>query len=89
MIAEITDLRPGIYAYTQIEKSGGIQVFAPRITLNHAVAFLGVVLASSVFLLMTRYGVPEKIAFGSAILSVLVVSIFWTAVNLGDEDEDE
>ena len=50
---------------------------------------MGVVLAASVFLLMTRYGIPERIAFGSAILSILVVSIFWTAVNLGDEDEDE
>ncbi|MBX9687202.1 MAG: hypothetical protein K2X27_10905 [Candidatus Obscuribacterales bacterium] len=64
-------------------------MFAPKITLNHCVAFLGLVLSLSVFLLMTRYGVPERIAFGSAILSILVVAIFWTAINLTDEDEDE
>ena len=64
-------------------------MYCPKITLNQAVAFLGLVLSASVFLLMTRYGVPERIAFGSAILSVLVVSIFWTAVNLGDDDEDD
>ncbi len=64
-------------------------MYAPKITLNQAVAFLGLVLSLSVFLLMTRYGVPEKIAFGSAILSILVVSIFWTAVNLADPDDEE
>jgi hypothetical protein len=64
-------------------------MFAPKITLNQCVAFLGLVLSLSVFLLMTRYGVPERIAFGSAILSILVVAIFWTAVNLGDDDEEE
>lgn len=61
----------------------------PKITLNHAVAFLGLVLALSVFVLMTKYGMPQKIAFGAAILSVLVVSIFWTSVNLADEDESD
>lgn len=64
-------------------------VFAPRISLNHAVAFMGLVLSLSVFVLMTRYGIPERIAFGSAILSILVVAIFWTAVNLGDDDEED
>jgi hypothetical protein len=38
---------------------------------------------------MTKYGIPQKIAFGAAILSVLVVSIFWTSVNLADEDESD
>lgn len=66
-----------------------IYMYAPKISLNQAVAFLGLVLSASVFVLMTRYGIPEKIAFGSAILSILVVAIFWTAVNLGDEDEDD
>lgn len=61
----------------------------PKISLNHIVAFLGLVLASSVFVLMTKYGIPQKIAFGAAILSVLVVSIFWTSVNLTDDDEDD
>ena len=61
----------------------------PQITLNHTVAVLALVLAASVFLLMCKYGIPQRIAFGSAILSVLVTAIFWTAVNLGDEDEDD
>ena len=64
-------------------------MFAPKINLNQCVAILGLVLSLSVFLLMTRYGIPERIAFGSAILSILVVAIFWTAVNLGDDDEEE
>lgn len=64
-------------------------MFAPRISLNQAVAFMALVLSLSVFVLMTRYGIPERIAFGSAILSILVVAIFWTAVNLGDDDEEE
>jgi hypothetical protein len=39
---------------------------------------------------MTKYGIPSKIAWGSAILCILTVSIFWTAVtiNLDDDDED-
>ncbi len=67
----------------------GWPLYSPKITVNQAVAFLGLVLSASVFLLAVRYGVPERIAFGSAILCVLVVSIFWTAVNLGDDDEDD
>lgn len=62
---------------------------SPRFTLNHAVAFLGIILSACVYLLMNRYGVPQRIAMGSAILSILVVSIFWTAINLTDEDEDD
>jgi len=65
-----------------------LNVIHPKITLNQTVAFLGLVLSLSLFMLMTRYGVPEKIAFGAAILSILVVAIFWTAINLGDDDED-
>ena len=63
-------------------------MFAPKLTLNHAVAFLGLVLSLSVFCLMTRYGVPEKIAFGASILSILTVSIFWTAIKLTDDDDE-
>ena len=62
---------------------------APRFNANHAVAFLALILAVCVFALMNRWGVPSKIAWGSAILSILVVAIFWTAVNLGADDEDE
>ncbi len=63
-------------------------MYAPKITLNQVVAFMGLVLSLSLFTLMTKYGVPEKIAFGSAILCIIVVAIFWTCINLGDDDED-
>lgn len=61
----------------------------PRLTLNHAVAVLGLLLGLSMYVLMTRFHIPERIAWGSAILSILVVSIFWTSINLADEDEDD
>ncbi len=61
-----------------------------QINTNHVVFVLAILLALSVFVLMTKYGIPSKIAWGSAILCILVVSIFWTAVtiNLDDDDED-
>jgi hypothetical protein len=61
----------------------------PRLTVNHAVAVLAVVLALAVFQVMNRFHVPSKIAWGSAILSILCVAMFWSAINLGPEDEDE
>jgi hypothetical protein len=61
----------------------------PRLTVHHAVAVLAFVLALAVFQVMTRFGVPSKIAWGSAILSILCVAMFWSAVTLGPEDEDE
>ncbi len=60
-----------------------------RITLNQIVAVLGFSLALAVFSILTKYGVPEKIRWGAAILSILVVAIFWSAVQLGADDEDE
>jgi high-affinity Fe2+/Pb2+ permease len=58
--------------------------------VNHAVVVLGFVLAFSVYALMTRFGVPERIAIGSGMLSILVVAIFWSAINLtSEEDEDQ
>ena len=62
---------------------------APRINANHAVAFLALVLAICMYAMMQRMGAPSKIAWGSAILSILVVAIFWTAVNLGADDEED
>jgi hypothetical protein len=62
---------------------------APRINANHAVAFLALVLAVCVFAVMEKLGAPSKICWGSGILSILVVAIFWTAVNLGTDDEDD
>ena len=58
-------------------------------TLNQIVAFLGLILAVSVNLALRKFGFPEKICWGASILSILVVSIFWTTVMLGaDDDED-
>lgn len=61
----------------------------PRLTLNHAVAVLALLLGMSMYMLMVRFQIPERIAWGSAILSILVVSILWTSINLADEDEDD
>ena len=59
------------------------------ITIHQIVALLGLVLAISVYAVLNRFGVPFRICLGAAILSVLVVGIFWSAVQLGAEDEDE
>jgi uncharacterized YccA/Bax inhibitor family protein len=62
---------------------------SPRLTIHHAVAALAIILSLAVFAMMQRFGVPSKIAWGSAILSILVVAIFWSAVTLGSDDEDD
>jgi hypothetical protein len=62
---------------------------APRLNANHAVAVLALVLAAAVYSLMVHIGTPSKIAWGSAILSILVVAIFWSSVSLGADDEDD
>ncbi len=59
------------------------------LSINHIVALLGLVLALSSYLLMKRIGLPDKIAVGCGILGALVVSIFWTSVSLGTEDDEE
>ena len=61
----------------------------PQLTLNHAVAFLALILSIAVYSLMGKLGAPSKIAWGSAILTILVVAIFWSAVNLGADDEED
>lgn len=61
----------------------------PQFNTNHAVFILGILLAVSVYVLMTKYGIPSKIAWGSAILCILVVAIFWSAVNLNLDDDDD
>jgi uncharacterized YccA/Bax inhibitor family protein len=66
-----------------------IESMRPQLTVHHAVAVLAVVLALAVFQVMVRFGVPSKIAWGSAILSILCVAIFWSAINLTPDDEDE
>jgi hypothetical protein len=61
----------------------------PRFTVHHAVALLAFVLAMAVYQMMNLFHVPSKIAWGSGILSILVVAIFWSATNLGSDDEDD
>jgi len=53
------------------------------------VAVLAVILSAATYLMMKRYGLPDKVCVGSAILSILVVSIFWTSVLLGADDDDD
>lgn len=59
------------------------------ITLDQMVALLGVVLTVAVYSLMGRLGVPPQIQVGAAVLSALVVAIFWSTVCLGADDEDD
>lgn len=60
-----------------------------RITSHQVVAVLGLVMALSIFTILHRLGVPNRICWGGAILAVLVVATFWSAVNLGAEDEED
>ncbi len=60
-----------------------------HVTINQLVAFLGLMLATVVFALLNKYGAPIRICWGAAILCILVVSVFWSAVNLAVEDDDE
>lgn len=64
-------------------------MFQPKLTLNHCVGILALLLGMSMYVLSCRFHIPERIAWGSAILSILVVAIFWTAINLAEEDEDD
>jgi hypothetical protein len=58
-------------------------------SLNHLVAFLGLVLAVSVNIMLRKFGYPEKIIWGASILSILVVAIFWSTIMLGANDEED
>ena len=59
------------------------------VTIHQVVALLGLMLSLAVYGALHKFGVSEKICWGAALLTVFVVGIFWTAVNLGAEDEDE
>jgi hypothetical protein len=61
----------------------------PEFSINHLVAFLGLILAIAVNLLLRKFGYPEKICWGASIMSILVVSMFWSIVMLGADDDDE
>lgn len=56
--------------------------------LNKMVAVLALCLAISSFLVLKRYHFPDKICIGGAILSVLVVAMFWSAVLLGTREDE-
>jgi hypothetical protein len=53
------------------------------------VAVLGLVLALSSYVVLKHYGVPDKICVGAGVLAALVVSIFWSCVMLGTEEDDD
>jgi hypothetical protein len=61
------------------------------LNLNHLVAVLALVLAVSAYLATRKLQFPDKICMGAALLALLMVATFWTAVqiNLGNEDEDD
>lgn len=67
-------------------RNGRIKV---QFTVHQMVALLALILAISVYALSRRFGLPDKFCLGAAILSVLVVGIFWSAVQLGADDEDD
>jgi hypothetical protein len=60
-----------------------------NIGINHLVALLGIVLAVCSYLALKRYGAPDKVCVGGSILCILVVSIFWSCVLLGADDDEE
>lgn len=59
------------------------------LTINHVVALLGLVLSMTAYISLKRYGIPDKICVGGAILALLVVAIFWSCVLLGADDDEE
>lgn len=61
----------------------------PTFTVHQLVALLALALAVSVFAVLNRFGVPFRMCMGAAILAVLVVGTFWSAVQLGTDDEDD
>ncbi len=58
--------------------------------LNQVVAIIGLILAISVFFLLHKYGFPDKITYGAAILSIIFVAIVWStaSLSLGGDDEE-
>jgi len=59
--------------------------------LNHIAAIIGLLLACCVFFLMHKFGFPDKITYGAAILSILFVAVVWSTASLilgGGDDEE-
>ncbi len=58
--------------------------------LNQAVAIFGLILSSCVFIILHKFGFPDKIKAGAAILSIIFVAIVWStaSLTLGGDDEE-
>ncbi len=80
---------PALGAQCQVNGNTGSSQTMPHITLDQIVALMGLFLAIAVYSLLGRYGVPSTVQIGATILSVLVVAIFWTTVQLGADDDDQ
>ena len=58
--------------------------------LNQAVAIMALVLACCLALMLHKFGLPDKIVVGAAVLSILFVAIVWSTacIILGAFNED-
>jgi uncharacterized membrane protein len=59
-------------------------------SMNRIVAIFGLILACCVFLVLHKFGFPDKIKYGAALLSILFVAIIWStaSLTLGGDDEE-
>ncbi len=59
-------------------------------SINQVVAVFGLILACCVFLVLHKLGFPDKIKYGTALLSILFVAIIWStaSLTLGGDDEE-
>jgi uncharacterized membrane protein len=58
--------------------------------INQVIALFGFILACCVFLIMHKLGFPDKIKYGTALLSIIFVAVIWSTANItlgGDDDE--
>ncbi len=58
--------------------------------IHQLVAILGLMLACCVFLVLHKLGFPDKIKYGTALLSILFVAMIWStaSLTLGGDDEE-
>ena len=59
------------------------------ISNNRLVAFMGLILGMTSYVALHSCHFPEKICVGSIFLSVLVVAVFWSAIMIGTEDDED
>ena len=62
--------------------------------VNQVVAIFGLVLSCTAYLLLYKFGFPDKICFGAAVFSILFVALVWTTACLfsgayQDDDDDQ